>query len=304
LKNNFQKTLSGNVSLSGIGLHTGVKSKINIIPASENAGIIFSRIDLSGKPIVKADINNVISTNRGTVLQENGVKVHTVEHVLSALYGLGIDNALIELDGPEPPIMDGSALPFVKLVREIGITIQTSVKNYFKVEELIHFRKDDIELNILPFSHFKATFFMDYEMPDFGLQYSSIDNLEFEFETEIAPSRTFGLLSEIKSLKENGLIKGGSLENAVVFVDKEINEKEQKSLLQLFEKNNNLNFKKGSILNNEGLRFDNEPVRHKVLDLIGDLSLLRRPIKGHVIAKKSGHSTNIEFVKKLRSVEK
>lgn len=304
MENNFQKTLSGKASLSGKGLHTGVKSKINIRPASENAGITFSRIDSNGNPTIKADVNNVFSTNRGTVLQENGVKVHTVEHVLSALYGLGIDNAIIELDGPEPPIIDGSSLPFVKIIKEKGIKTQSSAKKYFEVDEHIFFRKDDIELNILPYNHFKATFFMDYKLPNFGLQYSSIDNLEFEFETEIAPSRTFGLLSEIESLKDNGLIKGGSLDNAVVFVDKEINEKEQISLLKLFGKNTNLNFKKGSILNTEGLRFDNEPVRHKVLDLIGDLSLLGRPIKGHVIAKKSGHSTNIEFAKKLRSMEK
>ena len=238
------------------------------------------------------------------MLQENEVKVHTVEHILSALFGMGIDNTEIEISGPEPPILDGSALPFVNAINKAGITIQSIKKNNYQVNKNIRYKKNDIEINILPYNHFKITFFMDYGLPDFGMQYSSIENVEYDFETNIAPARTFGLLSEVKYLKENGLINGGSLDNAVVFVDKEIDDHEKRSLSKIFEKNSDLNFKKGSILNTGGLRFNNEPVRHKVLDLIGDMSLLGRHILGHVIATKSGHNANIEIVKKLKELVK
>lgn len=304
MRDNFQKTLIHSISLRGVGLHTGIECELTLKPASENVGIFFTRIDLENKPIIFADVNNVVETNRGTTLQKYNVKVHTVEHVLSVLYGLGIDNANVELSGPEPPILDGSALPFVNLIRKAGIKSQKANKDILKVDKTVRYKKSDeeIEINILPYDHFKITFFMDYGLPDFGVQYTSIENVAMEFEKEIAPARTFGLLSEIEMLKENNLIKGGSLENAVVFVDKEVNSTEKKLISEIVRKNNELSFKKGTILNSDGLRFDNEPVRHKVLDLVGDLALFGKPILGHVIAKKSGHSANIELVKELRKL--
>jgi len=306
LDNNFQKTLSGSITLGGVGLHTGVESTIILKPAKENAGLYFIRTDLQDNPIVRANVKNVVDTNRGTILQENDAKVHTVEHVLSALFGLGIDNAEIEISGSEPPILDGSSKPFTNAIKEAGIVPQTVSKDVLIIEEHLRYidKENDIEINVLPSETFKITFFMDYGLPSFGLQYTSIDDVKNRFENEIAPARTFSLLSEITFLMEKGLIKGGSLENAVVFVDKDFDEDEQESLIKLFGNNTNLNFKKGSILNAGGLRFENEPVRHKVLDLIGDLSLLGKHVCGHIIAKKSGHTANIELVKKIKNIIK
>ena len=298
----YQKTICGKVSLEGVGLHTGISSTLNIKPAKENSGIIFKCVDLKNNPTVPANVNYVIATNRGTMLERNGVRIHTVEHVLAALKGLGIDNANIELSGQEPPIMDGSALPFVQAIKKVGITDQGAIQDIFKVTEPIQFSNsnNDVEINILPADQFKITFFMDYGLPNFGLQYVSIENVEIEFGKEIAPARTFGLLSEVVQLKQNGLIKGGGLENAVIVVDKKVDKKERNILSKLFGLNTQIVFNNGDILNSDGLRFENEPVRHKVLDLVGDIALLGKPIVGHVIATRSGHSVNIELVKKIK----
>ena len=306
MPNRHQKTIRGNVSLDGIGLHTGIKSTINFKPAKENSGIVFERKDLKENPVIPADVDYVIDTNRGTMLEHNGVSIHTVEHVLAALRGLNIDNVLIELSCPEPPIMDGSALPFVKAIKKVGIVDQSAIQDVFNVTEPIQFddTENDIEISILPADKFKITFFMDYNLPKFGLQYVSIEDVEDEFENEIAPARTFGLLSEVAQLKQNGLIKGGGLENAVIIVDKKVDKNEQENLSKLFGLNTELVFNNGDILNSEGLHFENEPVRHKVLDLIGDMSLFGKPIIGHVIASRSGHRTNIEFIKELRRIVK
>ena len=294
------------MSFAGIGLHTGIQSTLTINPAKENSGILFKRIDLIKNPVIPADVDYVIDTNRGTMLENNGARIHTVEHVLAALSGLSIDNAIIELTGPEPPIMDGSSLPFVEAINKVGIVDQSENQDVFKITESIQFDDldNDIEINILPADQFKITFFMDYGLPNFGLQYASFENVENEFENAIAPARTFGLLSEVAQLKQNGLIKGGGLENAVIIVDKIVDKSDQEFLSKLFGLNTKLTFKNGEILNSEGLHFENEPVRHKVLDLIGDMSLFGKPIIGHVIAKRSGHKTNIEFVKKLRRIAK
>jgi len=298
----YQKTISGEVSLAGIGLHTGINATLTIKPAKESAGIIFVRIDLDGNPIIPAKIDNVIDTNRGTVLEMEGIRIHTVEHILSALHGLGINNAVIELTASEPPILDGSSLSFVEAIKKVGTIDQNVRQDIIKITEPIQYNEPNsyIEINILPANHFKITYFMDYGLPKFGLQYSSIENVEREFAKEIAPARTFGLLSEVAQLKQNGLIKGGSLDNAVVIIDKKVDENEQKLLSKLFGLKTQPIFNKGDILNNEGLYFDNEPVRHKVLDLIGDMALLGKPLKGHIIATKSGHSTNIELAKKIK----
>jgi len=298
----YQKTISGEASLEGMGLHTGIKSKIKIKPANENVGIIFIRTDLEGRPTVPANIDYVIDTNRGTVLGHDGIQIHTVEHVLAALSGLGVNNATIELSAPEPPIMDGSALPFVKALKKSGIINQGVIQETIKIAELIQLNSSDsdIEINILPNDQFKITYFMDYGLQEFGLQYASVENIEREFEKEIAPARTFGLLSEVAHLKQNGLIKGGSLDNAVIFVDKKIDKNEKKILSELSGLKTQLTVNVGDFLNSEGLHFDNEPVRHKVLDLVGDMALLGKPIVGHIIAKKSGHSSNIELAKKIK----
>ncbi len=298
----YQKTISGKVLLEGVGLHTGIKSTLTIKPAKENAGIIFIRTDLDGNPSVPAIIDNVFDTNRGTVLEREGVRIHTVEHVLAALRGLAVDNATIELSGPEPPIMDGSAMSFVKEIKKAGIIDQNITQDSIKVTEPIQFNDpdSDTDINVLPANQFKITYFMDYGLPKFGLQYSSIENVDVEFAKEIAPARTFGLLSEIAQLKQNGLIKGGSLENAVIIVDKKVDDNEHKLLSKLFGLKTQPTFNKGDILNSEGLYFDNEPVRHKVLDLVGDMALLGKPIEGHIIATKSGHSANIELAKKIK----
>ena len=306
MPNRHQKTIRGNVSLDGIGLHTGIKSTINFKPAKENSGIVFERKDLKENPVIPADVDYVIETNRGTMLERNDVRIHTVEHVLAALRGLNLDNVLIELSCPEPPIMDGSALPFVKAIKKVGIVDQSAIQDVFNVTEPIQFddTENDIEISILPADKFKITFFMDYNLPKFGLQYVSIEDVEDEFENEIAPARTFGLLSEVAQLKQNGLIKGGGLENAVIIVDKKVDKNEQENLSKLFGLNTELVFNNGDILNSEGLHFENEPVRHKVLDLIGDMSLFGKPIIGHVIASRSGPRTNIEFIKELRRIVK
>jgi UDP-3-O-[3-hydroxymyristoyl] N-acetylglucosamine deacetylase/3-hydroxyacyl-[acyl-carrier-protein] dehydratase len=298
----YQKTICGKASLEGIGLHTGISSTLNIKPAKENSGISFKRIDLKNNPTVPADVNHVIATNRGTVLERNGIRIHTVEHVLAALRGLGIDNVTIELSGPEPPIMDGSALPFVQAIKRIGVIDQAAIQDVFKVTEPIQLNESEngVEINILPADKFKITFFMDYDLQNFGLQYVSIEDIESEFVKEIAPARTFGLLSEVAQLKKNGLIKGGGLENAVIIVDKKVDKKERNILSKLFGLNTEIVFKNNEVLNSEALRFKNEPVRHKVLDLVGDMALLGRPVVGHIIAMRSGHSINIELIKKIK----
>ena len=228
MPNNYQKTIGGKVSLDGVGLHTGVKCTLNINSAKENSGIFFKRTDLEGKPTVPADVDYVISTNRGTMLERNGVRIHTVEHVLAALRGLGIDNAIIELSAPEPPIMDGSALPFVQAINKVGTSKQSAAQDVYKVTEPVQLNdfESNIEINILPAEQFKITFFMDYGLPSFGLQYVSIEDVESEFIKEIAPARTFGLLSEVAQLKQEGLIKGGNLNNAVIVVDKKVDKNE------------------------------------------------------------------------------
>ena len=202
--------------------------------------------------------------------------------------------------------MDGSSLPFVNAINKIGIVDQSEIQDVFKITEPIQLDDldNDIEISILPAERFKITFFMDYGLPNFGLQYVSIEDNESEFEKEVAPSRTVGLLSEVSRLKQNGLIKGGGLNNAVIIVDKKVDEDEQNILSKLFGLNKEIIFNNGEILNSEGLHFENEPVRHKVLDLIGDMSLFGKPIIGHIIATRSGHRTNIEFIRKLRRIVK
>lgn len=300
-----QRTIKGPVSYVGIGLHTGNMTKITFKPAPVNSRIRFVRTDLPQRSEILADIENVVDTARGTTLGQGGVRVHTVEHVLAALAGLEIDNLIIELDSDETPVGDGSAAPFVEVLLKAGFVEQGLQKNYLVLEEPIaHSEKENgVDIVVLPSDGFRATFLIDYKNPALGAQYTSMNSLGEEFIREYAPARTFGFLSEIKTLKEQGLIKGGSLDNAVVIVDREMGRKEVEYLKKLFDLDEEALLDSNGILNGKGLRFENEPCRHKVLDLIGDLFLLGAPLKAHVLATRSGHAANIELVKLIRQAQ-
>ncbi|MBU0477798.1 UDP-3-O-acyl-N-acetylglucosamine deacetylase [bacterium] len=272
----LQTTISNKVSCSGIGLHTGNKTTICFKPADENAGIKFIRKDLPGTPVVKADISGVVDTARGTSLGKSDIKVHTVEHVLAAAAGLGIDNMLIELSSNEPPVVDGSALPFVEALERAGIVQQKVPKKFFEVKEPVWVSENGSSLVALPSKDFRISFTIGYNHPVLNSQFASVIITPESFKGEIASARTFCFLEEVEMLQKEGLIKGGSLENAVVIGDE--------------------------ALLNDKLRFENEFVMHKILDLIGDLYLLGQPLKAHVIAIKSGHSLNIELVKRLKKM--
>ena len=304
ISKNYQKTINKKISTNGIGLHTGLKSTITFKPSKENTGINFIRKDIDKCPLILANIDNVIDIARGTIIAKNQCKIHTVEHVLSAVAGLGIDNLIIELSSKEPPIMDGSAQPFIELLQKAGIKTQDSFKNELIIDKTISFLDNNkgIEIHLLPSDNFKITFMSDYNAKSIGMQHFTLDFTEEKFINDIAPARTFCLFSEIMPLKEAGLIKGGSIDNALVFIDKKIKNDEVEKICKIFKIKSNITKRDQGILNNIKLRFIDEPVRHKILDLIGDLALLGMPIRGHVIAKKSGHASNVKFVKKIKSI--
>ena len=300
----FQRTIQSKTSCVGIGLHTGVESKITFKPASDNFGIRFKRMDVEGCPEIRADIDHVVDISRGTTIEENGVRIHTVEHALAACVGLGLDNILIELTEKEPPVMDGSSKDFVEALLKAGIVKQDSPRNYLHIDEAVGYTDVDrgVDIHIMPSDQFRITYMIDYEFKTLGTQFTTLDQVEKKFATEIAPARTFCFLSEIETLKEEGLIKGGNLDNAVVIVDKEIDQEEAATLKKLFGIKREISLGANGTLNGKELRFENEPVRHKALDLIGDLALLGMPIQGHVIASKSGHAANVELVKRIKKV--
>ena len=294
-----QKTIQAPISCTGVGLHTGVESTITFNPAPENFGIKFLRTDKKDQ-YVTPDLDHVIDLTRGTTIQENGIKVHTTEHVLSACAGMGIDNLLIELNSKEPPVMDGSAKDFVSALVESGIVEQKENVNFLKITKPVVYTDEekDVEVVGVPYDGFKTTFTIQYDLEDLDVQYSSVHNMSQNYQTQIAPARTFCLLSEIKGLTKKGLIKGGNLGNAVIIVDKDIEDEEVK----IFKERFGIKFFKGDrgLHKTQVLRFRNEPVRHKTLDLIGDLALLGKPILGHITAIRSGHKGNVEFAKLLR----
>ena len=300
----FQRTIESKTSCVGVGLHTGVESKITFKPATDNFGIRFKRMDVEGCPEIRADIDHVVDISRGTTIEENGVKIHTVEHALAACVGLGLDNVLIELTEKEPPVMDGSSKDFVEALSKAGIVKQDSPRNYLHIDEAVGYTDVErgVDIHIMPSDQFRITFMIDYEFQTLGAQFTTLDQVEKKFATEIAPARTFCFLSEVETLKENGLIKGGNLDNAVVIVDKDIDQTEAATLKKLFGINKEISLGANGTLNGKELRFTNEPVRHKALDLIGDLALLGMPIQGHVIASKSGHAANVELVKRIKKV--
>jgi len=269
-----QRTLANEISFSGIGVHTGNKTELKFIPAQPDSGIKFVRADLPGKPEVKADIRNVVGFVRGTTIGSNGVNVHTVEHVLAALSGFGITNITIELDSNEPPVGDGSSIDFVTLIKQAGIEDQDAFIDVFEPKEIIHLIENETILVVLPYDGFKISYTVAFKHPSLQAQYLSIDVNQESFVEQIAPSRTFCFYREVEALMDQGLIKGGSLDNAVVIGD-------------------------NAIFSKEDLRFHNEFVRHKILDIIGDTYLLGIPLKAHIIAIKSGHATNLKLTKEL-----
>ncbi len=295
-----QHTIKREVEIKGIGLHTSSKVHLIFKPAPSNHGIQFQRIDLPENPKVKADVTNVVSTNRGTTIKQGEAQVATVEHMLSALVAIGIDNVLVEIDGPEVPIMDGSAAPFYAVLNQAGLEEQKEKRNYFEVKEPINFKNEETgsEHTLLPSDGYEIVSMIDFNSKVLGKQMAEMKSFS-DFEEEIAPCRTFVFVHELEFLLNQGLIKGGDINNAIVIADKMISEEALNQLAKKLGKKS-IKVKKEGILNTTNLKFDNEPARHKLLDVVGDLALLGRPIKGKIITTKPGHTANIEFAKVLK----
>ncbi|MFI5221918.1 MAG: bifunctional UDP-3-O-[3-hydroxymyristoyl] N-acetylglucosamine deacetylase/3-hydroxyacyl-ACP dehydratase [Bacteroidia bacterium] len=299
-----QTTIKKTASLSGVGLHTGKDVTLTFNPAPENFGIKFQRIDVPGQPIIEADVDLVTDTSRGTTLEKNGYRVATVEHVMSSLAGLEIDNCLIQMDSDETPIMDGSGRYFTKVLKDTGITELDADREYFTVPQNIYYQENDrsVEMIAMPLDDYRLTVMVDYNSPVLGSQHASITSLK-EYEKEIASCRTFCFLHELEMLYNNNLIRGGDLNNAIVIVDRVIEDDELEHLAKMFNKPK-VEVKKEGILNNVDLRFHNEPARHKLLDLIGDLALIGVPIKAQIMAARPGHAANVAFGKKIKALIK
>ena len=301
----FQRTIIKEVSISGVGLHTGVECIATFKPADINTGIRFRRTDLKGCPTIPATIDHVGDISRGTSLSFNGTQVYTVEHVLSAVSGLGLDNILIEISNKEPPVMDGSVRPFVDVLLEAGMVEQSAKRQVLVIDTPVSFSDPSrgIDIHILPAEEFSITFMMDYrQLTILGTQLMSVHSMNEDFVDRIAPARTFCLLSEVAHLKEQGLAQGGSIDNAMVFVDRPIEPSEMDHLKRLFNIDGELVAGENGLLKGQELRFENEAVRHKIADLIGDLALLGMPIRGHVVATRSGHASNVELVRKIKQI--
>jgi UDP-3-O-[3-hydroxymyristoyl] N-acetylglucosamine deacetylase/3-hydroxyacyl-[acyl-carrier-protein] dehydratase len=295
-----QRTIQKVVSVSGVGLHTGKTVTLTFNPAPENHGFKFQRIDLSNQPIINADVSRVISTTRGTTIKSDNAQVSTIEHVLSALAGLQIDNVLMEIDGPEVPILDGSALPFVKAILEAGSTDQDADREYFEITEPITFRDEvtGAELMAIPADEFSVVTLIDFNSKVLGQQYANLESIK-DYVKEIAPCRTFVFLHELEHLFNENLIQGGDLENAIVIADRPVPQEELDDLAKKLGKPS-VTVDREGILNTIQLHFRNEPARHKLLDVIGDVALLGKPIKGKIVATKPGHTANYEFTKLLK----
>ncbi|QED36860.1 bifunctional UDP-3-O-[3-hydroxymyristoyl] N-acetylglucosamine deacetylase/3-hydroxyacyl-ACP dehydratase [Antarcticibacterium arcticum] len=299
-----QQTIKKEVSLRGVGLHTGKEVTLTFKPAPVDTGYVFRRIDLEDQPIIEADANYVVNTQRGTNLEKNGVSIQTCEHVLAACVGLEVDNVIMELDSSEPPIMDGSSRFFVEALEEAGIEVQDADRDEFVITEVISYKdeKTGSEILVMPADNYQVTTMVDFGTKILGTQNASIQNLS-EFKSEIANARTFSFLHEIEMLLEHGLIKGGDLNNAIVYVDKELSPETMDKLRVAFKKDN-ISVKPNGILDNLTLHHPNEAARHKLLDVMGDLALVGTRIKGKVIANKPGHLVNTQFAKKLSKIIK
>lgn len=295
-----QRTLKADVSLTGKGLHTGVDVNITFKPAPVGHGFKFCRVDMPEKPIINAIAENVVDTSRGTTLKENGASVATIEHVLASFYGMNLDNILVEIDGPEAPIMGGSSAIFVDEINKVGIIEQDADRNYYVVKEKITYSDEEngVDLIIYPDDHLSINVLIDYNSKILGNQYAMLNNKK-DFEKEISSSRTFVFFHELEPLFKAGLIKGGDLDNAIVILEKEVPQSELDRIAQLFNKPH-INAHKEGILNNTDLRFPNEPARHKLLDLLGDMALVGQHIKGKIVATRPGHLSNTKLAKLVR----
>ena len=299
-----QKTIQNEVSLTGVGLHTGKEVKMTFKPAPVNNGYTFVRVDLEGSPVIEADANYVVNTQRGTNLEKLGVKIQTSEHVLAAFVGCDVDNVIIELNESEPPIMDGSSKFFVEAIEKAGIVEQDAERTYYVVKEVISFTDEATgsEILVMPADDYQVTTMVDFGTKVLGTQNATLKSIT-DFKTEISDARTFSFLHELETLLDNGLIKGGDLNNAIVYVDKEISEKTMNNLKVAFGKEK-ISVKPNGILDNLTLHYPNEAARHKLLDVIGDLALIGTRIKGKVIANKPGHFVNTQFAKKMSKIIK
>ncbi len=295
-----QHTIEKNISISGTGLHTGVLVEMTLNPANPGFGYQFQRTDLPNQPIIKADCDLVTDTSRGTTLQVGDAKISTVEHILAALVGLGVDNCLIQVNGPEIPIIDGSSSPFIEIIEKAGVVEQDAAKAWYSIDENIFHYDDEkrVEMVALPALDYQITTLIDFNSPVLGTQHAALKTIK-EFKSEIAPCRTFCFLHELEALLKNDLIKGGDINNAIVVVDQPVTEQEMSRLAKVF-KRDKIEVKSEGYLNNLELRFPNEPARHKLLDVVGDLALIGYPIKARIIANRPGHSSNVEFAKKIK----
>ncbi|MGZ9675905.1 bifunctional UDP-3-O-[3-hydroxymyristoyl] N-acetylglucosamine deacetylase/3-hydroxyacyl-ACP dehydratase [Flavobacterium sp. GNP001] len=299
-----QKTIKTEISLTGVGLHTGKEVKMTFKPAPVNNGFTFVRIDLEGQPVIEADANFVVNTQRGTNLEKRGVQIQTPEHVLAALIGCDLDNVIIELNASELPIMDGSSKYFVEALEQAGFEEQNANRNVYVVKEVISFTDEATgsEILVMPSDQYCVTAMVDFGTKILGTQNANMKSIS-EFKSEIADSRTFSFLHELESLLEHGLIKGGDLNNAIVYVDKEISAATMENLKRAFGKDE-ISVKPNGILDNLTLHYPNEAARHKLLDVVGDLALIGTRIQGKVIANKPGHFVNTQFAKKMAKIIK
>jgi UDP-3-O-[3-hydroxymyristoyl] N-acetylglucosamine deacetylase/3-hydroxyacyl-[acyl-carrier-protein] dehydratase len=295
-----KRTLKSPITVSGVGLHTGESATLTIHPAEENYGYKFQRIDVEGKPIIEADCDLVVDTSRGTTLGKNGVKVSTVEHVLAALVGMQIDNAHIEIDGPEVPIMDGSSKPFVEAIEKAGFVEQNAIREYFVVDHTLTYEdtEKNVEMLMVPSEEYRLTVMVDYNSDVLGTQHASMYHIG-EFQEEISKCRTFVFLHELEALLKHGLAKGGDLNNAIVIVAQEVTQEKLDELARLFNKPSMKVVGKG-VLNNLKLQYQNEPARHKLLDIVGDMALVGMPLKAHILSARPGHAGNVAFAKKIK----
>jgi len=303
-KSVLQNTIANQITLEGVGLHTGKNVVLTFKPAPANTGYVFKRTDLKGQPTVEADVQYVNDTQRGTNLIKNDVKIHTSEHVLSALVGLEIDNCLIELSAPEPPIMDGSSKFFVEAILSAGKIELSELRDEYIVKEVIHYRDEESgsEMTLIPWDNYQVTTMVDFGTKVLGTQNATLEHLN-DYVDQIASSRTFSFLHELEMLLENGLIQGGDLNNAIVYVDKPLSDETMDNLKRAFNKTK-ITVQPNGILDNLSLHYPNEAARHKLLDVIGDLALVGKRIRGKVIARKPGHKVNIDFARKLSKIIK
>lgn len=299
-ESSYQHTIANTISISGVGIHSGQSVNITIEPADPNTGIIFQRIDIEGQPTVKADVDFVTETKRSTSLSNNGATVNTIEHLLAAFIGCEIDNALIKIDGPELPILDGSSRPFVEALEKTGSKKQEAIKTWYTIDHNIYFTDEDkkVEMVAMPANDYRINTLIDFNSPVLGTQHAQLKNVK-DFNEEIACCRTFSFFHELEFLLKNNLIKGGDLNNAIVVVDKPVTDEQLETLSKAFGKEK-FSITNEGYLNNLQLRFPNEPARHKLLDLVGDLALVGMPFKAHIIANRPGHASNVEFAKKIK----